>query len=362
MIAPRFWARPTATPGWQARVLAPLAWLWTLETRRRLARPAATRLSVPVICVGNLTTGGAGKTPAVIALVEHLRARGVAALVVSRGHGGSLKGPVRVDPRRHSAAEVGDEPLLLAAFAPVWVARDRAAAGQAAAAAGAEAVVMDDGFQNPCLAKDISIVVIDAGFGFGTGRVVPAGPLREPVPAGLARADLLLAIGPDPARLLADWPNLATRPMLTGEIAPLATGMTWSGLRALAFAGIGRPEKFYATLRGLGVELAGTRSFTDHAPYGAPHLARQEAEARGKRAQLVTTEKDAVRLPAVMRAKVLVLPVRLEIDDWTPLDDALAATTAESLPNILPKSDSRPPAPPVNVSVPRATGPNPNTS
>jgi tetraacyldisaccharide 4'-kinase len=362
MIAPGFWARPPASPGWQARVLAPLAWLWTWETRRRLARAPSARLAVPVICVGNLTTGGTGKTPAVIALVEHLRARGFAAHVVSRGHGGSLQGPVRVDPRRHSAAEVGDEPILLAAFAPVWVARDRAAAGQAAAAAGAEAVVMDDGFQNPCLAKDISIVVVDAGFGFGNGRVVPARPLREPVPDGLARADLLLAIGHDPARLLADWPDLATRPMLAGEIAPLATGMTWSGLRALAFAGIGRPEKFYATLRGLGVELAGTRSFADHAPYGAPLLARLEAEARGKRAQLVTTEKDAVRLPAAMRAKVLVLPVRLEIDDWTPLDDALAATTAEPLPKILPVSNGRPPAAPDMVSAPRATGESPNKS
>jgi tetraacyldisaccharide 4'-kinase len=242
------------------------------------------------------------------------------------------------------------------------VARDRAAAGQAAAAAGAQAVVMDDGFQNPCLAKDLSIVVVDAGFGFGNGRVVPAGPLREPVPDGLARADLLLAVGPDPARLLAGWPGLAARPMLTGEIAPLATGMTWNGLRALAFAGIGRPEKFYTTLRGLGVELAATRSFADHAPYGAPLFARLESAARSKRAQLVTTEKDAVRLPAAMRAKVLVLPVRLEIADWAPLDDALAATTAESLPNILPISDIPPPTAPDLVSVPRATGENPNKS
>jgi tetraacyldisaccharide 4'-kinase len=238
------------------------------------------------------------------------------------------------------------------------------AAGRAAAAAGAEVVVMDDGLQNPALAKDISILVVDAGFGFGNGRVIPAGPLREPVADGLARADLVLAIGPAPdrARLAADWPELAALPTLAGEITPLATGMDWSGLRALAFAGIGRPEKFYATLRRLGVELAGTRSFADHAPYGAPLLARLEAEARSKRAQLVTTEKDAVRLPAAMRAKVLVLPVRLEIADWAPFDDALAATTAESLPNILPISGSRPPAAPDLVSVPRTTGGDPNKS
>jgi tetraacyldisaccharide 4'-kinase len=319
---------------------------------------------VPVICVGNLTAGGAGKTPTVIALVEHLRARGTVAHVVSRGHGGRLTGPVQVDPRRHDAAEVGDEPLLLAAFAPTWVARDRAAAGLAAAAAGAEVVVMDDGFQNPDLARDISILVVDAGFGFGNGRVIPAGPLREPLADGLARADLVLAIGaaPDRARLAANWPALAARPTLAGEIAPLATGMDWKGLRALAFAGIARPEKFYASLRALGVEIAGTRSFADHAPYGAALLARLEAEARAKRAQLVTTEKDAVRLPAAMRAKVLVLPVRLEIADWTPLDAVLAAATAESLPKVLPISGRRPPATPDLVSVPRATGENPNKS
>jgi len=327
MRAPRFWARPPAAPGWQAHLLAPLAWLWTLATGLRVARPPAARLRVPVICVGNLTVGGAGKTPTVIALVEYLRARGRVAHVVSRGHGGSLIGPVLVEERVHSAAEVGDEPLLLAAFGPVWVARDRAAAGHAAAAAGAEVVVMDDGFQNPSLARDLSILVIDADFGFGNGRVMPAGPLREPVPSGVARADLVLAIGPEPRRdrLLAEWPELEGLPLLAGKLVPLATGMDWRGLRALAFAGIGRPEKFFATLRGLGVDLAGTRGFADHAPYSIALVARLEAEARSKRAQLVTTEKDAVRLPQAMRAKVLVLPVRLEIADWGPLDAALAA-------------------------------------
>jgi tetraacyldisaccharide 4'-kinase len=294
-------------------------------TRRRLARGPGTRLAVPVICVGNLTAGGAGKTPTAIALVERLRAHGIDAQVVSRGHGGRLAGPVRVDPRRHSAAEVGDEPLLLAAFAPVWIARDRAAAALAAAAAGAAAVVMDDGFQNPTLGRDLSLVVVDAGFGFGNGRVMPAGPLREPVAYGLQRADLVLALGADRerARFLADWPQVAARPLLQGELAPLPTGMDWRGLRALAFAGIGRPEKFFATLRGLGAELVGTRAFPDHAPYGARILARLEAEARAAGAQLVTTEKDAARLPAAVRRDVLTLPVRLALEDWEPLDAAL---------------------------------------
>ena len=325
MRAPRFWANPPERPGCAARLLAPFAALWAAATRRRLARGPGVRVGVPVVCVGNLTAGGSGKTPTVIALVQRLAARGIAAHVVSRGHGGSLAGPVRVDERRHRADEVGDEPLLLAAFGPVWVGRDRAAAARAAVAAGAQAIVMDDGFQNPDLAQDLAIVVVDAGFGFGNGRVIPAGPLREPVAAGLARGDLLLLVGEpgDRAAFRAAWPELPI-PVVEGALAPLPTGMDWAGLRALAFAGIGRPEKFYATLRGLGADIVAVRSFGDHEPYDRRVLARLDAEARGLAAQLVTTEKDAARLPASFRPRVLVLPVRLEIADWSALDAALA--------------------------------------
>ena len=333
MRAPAFWANPPDRPGLLARLLAPLAWIWTRAARRRLARGTPVRLPVPVICVGNVTAGGSGKTPTVIALVERLRARGIGAHVVSRGHGGSLDGPVRVEPARHTAAEVGDEPLLLAAFAPVWIGRDRAAVGRAAVEAGAPAVVMDDGLQNPALAKDLSIVVVDAGFGFGNGRVMPAGPLREPVADGLARADLLLAIGDPEAcvRLLADWPEVAALPTASGALTPLRTGMDWQGLRALAFAGIGRPEKFFATLRALGVELVARHRFGDHAPYDARILARLAAEARALNAQLVTTEKDAIRLPAGFRREVLVLPVRLELADWSLARRGAGADRARGL-------------------------------
>jgi tetraacyldisaccharide 4'-kinase len=326
MRAPGFWANPPGRPGGAARLLAPLAWLWTQAARRRMRRGPGARVGVPVICVGNLTAGGAGKTPTVIALAQHLAARGVAAHVVSRGHGGRLEGPARVDPARHTAEEVGDEPLLAAAFAPTWIGRDRAAAAGAAAGAGAAAVLMDDGLQNPSLAKDLSIVVVDAGFGFGNGRVMPAGPLREPVADGLARADLLLAIGGEPERtaFAAAWPAARALPGLAGRLEPLQTGMDWRGLRAIAFAGIGRPEKFFATLRGLGADLVAARSFPDHARYHPRLLARLAAEAAAASAQLVTTEKDAVRLPPAFRRSVLVLPVRLALDDPGQLDAALA--------------------------------------
>ena len=329
MRPPRFWSRPRAHAGPWPMLLAPLAAVWTAVTRSRMRLPGE-RIGVPVICVGNLTVGGAGKTPTVIALAQRLVSRGVAPHVITRGYRGSLPGPVRVDERRHTADEVGDEPLLIAPFAPVWVARDRLAAARAAVEAGAEVILMDDGLQNPALSKDLAIVVVDAGFGFGNGRVMPAGPLRESVDDGLARTDLVLAIGSaeECARLAAEWPELASRPRVEGRLEPLLTGMRWLGLRALAFAGIGRPEKFFATLRGLGAEVVAARAFPDHAAYPPMLLSRLTAEAKARGAQLVTTEKDAVRLPPAMRRQVLALPVRLQIDDWSPIDRALERLVA----------------------------------
>jgi tetraacyldisaccharide 4'-kinase len=324
--APGFWNNSPDAPGLAARLLAPLGLVTGALTARRVARGGAYRARVPVICVGNLSAGGAGKTPTVIAILESLARQGIKGAVVSRGHGGRLQGPVQVDPARHSAADVGDEPLLLAAFAPVVVARDRAA-GVRQAEALAGAVVLDDGFQNPSVLKDLSVVVADAAQGFGNGRCLPAGPLREPVAAGLARASLLFSLGDAPAQALfrARWGHFVRVPHLTGQVVPLATGMDWRGTPVLAFAGIAHPAKFFTTLKDLGATLRGAVPLDDHQPLPEPLLQRLAVQAAGLGAQLVTTEKDAVRLPPAWRGKVMVVPVRLRADDPAALDEAVAA-------------------------------------
>jgi tetraacyldisaccharide 4'-kinase len=333
MRAPGFWFTAPDAPAWPARLLSPLGRLYAAATARRLAQGTPFDPGPPVVCVGNLNAGGTGKTPAVIALAERLAARGVTAHILSRGYGGALAGPVRVDPARHRAVETGDEPLLTAAFAPTWVARDRRA-GAGAAAPGAGVIVTDDGFQDPALKKTLSILVVDAARGFGNGRCIPAGPLREPVAAGLARADLILSVGAAEAQTLfrATWgAAVAGLPLVTARLRPLATGMEWRGLRALAFAGIADPARFFATLAEAGAEVLRHVPLDDHQPITPALFARLEAEAEALGAQLVTTEKDMVRLPPEARPRVLTLPVRLLPDDWTQIDAALARIGTEGL-------------------------------
>jgi tetraacyldisaccharide 4'-kinase len=322
MRAPDFWAEGGAV----AALLAPFGAGYDLAGRlhRALVHPAAAE--IPVICVGNLVAGGAGKTPVAIALAEALAARGAAVHCLTRGYGGRATGPRRVDAAGDSAAEVGDEALLLARAAPCWVARDRAAGARAAAAAGARVLIMDDGFQNPALAKDLSLLVVDGAYGFGNRRVMPAGPLRESPARGLARADAVVLLGRDERNL---GPTLGVGPPVLGaRLAPKPGSERLAGRRVLAFAGIGRPEKFFATLTELGAELAETRAFPDHHPYSAAEIAGLRARGRDLDAVLVTTEKDAVRLAPGQREGIETLAVAVAWDQPAALQallDRLAA-------------------------------------
>ena len=316
MRAPEFWDSPSGCLDWRSRLLAPLGWLYAAATARRLSQGTRYWPGAPVICVGNLSAGGTGKTPAVAWLAQNLRVAGYNPQVVTRGYGGKLAGPVPVDPARHSAAEIGDEALLLAAFAPVWVARDRSQGALAAVRAGATVVVLDDGFQDASLYHDFALVVADAQQGFGNSRCIPAGPLREPVATGLARADCLLTLGNHIAQGQFDtiWEPKVSICRYRGQLQYLKTGIDWRGLSVLAFAGIGRPQKFFAMLRSLGAHILEEVPLADHQPLTSALMARLKARARMLDAQLVTTEKDAARLPPAYRTSVISLPVRLQVE------------------------------------------------
>lgn len=314
MQAPAFWQRP---PGLLARLLAPAASAYGALAGRRMGR-AGVPAPVPVICVGNFTVGGVGKTPAALALADLLAGLGRRPAFLSRGYGGSLAGPLRVDPARHGVDEVGDEPLLLARAAPAIVARDRIAGAALCAEAGAEVIVMDDGLQNPSLRKDLALALVDASAGLGNGYCLPAGPLRAPMPAQWPRVDAVLVVG-EGSRAEATAAEAARRglPVLRARLVPEGDAASrLAGRRVLAFAGIGRPEKFFATLEACGAELVRRRSFPDHHAYRETEIAALLAEAERDRLVPVTTEKDWVRMgrmPAA--AAVATLPVRLAFDD-----------------------------------------------
>ncbi|MGA0608238.1 tetraacyldisaccharide 4'-kinase [Phenylobacterium sp. VNQ135] len=325
LATPRWWySRDRRVMPMTRGLLTPLSWVWTGVTARRIARARPADAGVPVICVGNVTMGGAGKTPVVREIARRLDAH-----VLTRGYGGREAGPLRVDPTRHDADDVGDEPLMLATDLPVWVSRDRAAGARAAAEAGARVIVMDDGHQNPSVRKALSLVVVDGEtrngeWPFGDGRVFPAGPMREPLEAGLARADASVVLlpadleAPDPELLAA----LARRPVLIARL--VSAGPPPPG-PVVGFAGIGKPWKFERALKAAGAELADFAPFPDHFAYDPAALKLLDERAAQFGARLVTTEKDWVRLPSDWRAKVTPWPVRAAFEDEAGLDRLLSA-------------------------------------
>lgn len=310
MRAPEFWDRDD----WRAQLLAPLSWAYGTSVAWKEAHTRPYRSTAAVVCVGNISVGGTGKTPVAIEIAHRLQARGRRPVFLSRGYGGRLRGPVEVH-EANSAADVGDEPLLLRHTAPVVVARDRAEGARFAEQLG-DTIVMDDGHQNFALLKDLALVVVDGETGFGNGRVVPAGPLREPVDQGLHRADAVIVTG-DGDVPLAGFNGAVLRSRLIQQ------GGSVAGRRVVAFAGIGRPDKFFHALEHQGAEIAASMRYADHHTYTQAEIARLKSKARALDALLVTTEKDFVRLTQAERDGILPLPVRAAFDAPEALDALL---------------------------------------
>ncbi|MGH6802023.1 MAG: tetraacyldisaccharide 4'-kinase [Methyloceanibacter sp.] len=327
--APFWWYR---RKGALASALAPVGRLYGRLVEARAARVAPYRSLLPVICIGNFTAGGGGKTPTAIAVAALLAELGARPAFLTRGYGGASKGPVPV-AKGQSAEEVGDEPLLLAEVAPTMVAADRAAGAVALEATEAAVIVMDDGFQNPSLAKDLSLVVVDAAAGIGNGLIMPAGPLRAPLDAQMARASALIVIGDgEKAASLTEAFTAQGKPVLKARTVP-RQDRRWLGvLPVIGFAGIARPEKFFATLRNNGARLIDTRAFPDHHRYRERDARRLLKAAKEQNAMLVTTEKDFVRLAdeedtalGELRHRCRPFPIAVEFDDAAAVKDLLAA-------------------------------------
>lgn len=317
MRAPEFWWRPR--PGLLARLLQPLGWIHGAVTLARMRR-SGVDAGLPVICVGNFIAGGAGKTPTTIALVALLQARGETPFVLTRGYGGTLAGPIEVDTALHGAEATGDEALLLARRARTIVARERPMGARLAKAQGASVVVMDDGLQNPSLAKTLRIAVVDGGSGVGNGLCLPAGPLRAPLAGQLAQTDALVVIGAgEPGEAVSRMARDHGLPVLKASLEPAAgIAKRLAGTKVIAVSGIGRPAKFVATLEAAGATIIAQRAFGDHHAYGAGDVAALIIEAKQRGALIATTEKDMTKLdplwPAAERDRLLVVPVALRFD------------------------------------------------
>ena len=335
MREPAFWWRK---PGLAAGLLAPLGAVYGAVAARRLAR-RGTRAAMPVICVGNFTLGGAGKTPTAMFIAGLLAQAGERVFCLSRGYGGSEPGPKRVDFHTDHGAQVGDEALLLARAAPTIIARDRVASAALAKAQGASVVVMDDGLQNGSLAKDFTLAVVDAKRGVGNACVFPAGPLRAPLVAQLKRCDALLVVGDgDGARDVVMAATARGLPVLHGRLTPDAAAVTaLQGRKVLAFAGIGDPEKFFATARAAGITVERTVAFPDHHRFTAEEAAELIMEAEHDGLALLTTEKDHARMAGdalldALSARAHVLPVTMTFDEPEALRVMLMASLRRKTP------------------------------
>lgn len=313
MREPWFWRERSLAAATTTTIMIPASMIYDGAQRLRAAAARPCKAEAPVICIGNATLGGSGKTPMAIALRKLLSARGVDAHFASRGYGGSLKGPLRVLPQ-HSAQEVGDEPLLLAAEAPTWVSKNRAA-GVLAAARCADVVIMDDGFQNPTIEKSFSILLIRATDSGYNGKVFPAGPFREPVTRALARADAMILVGEDEASIkAAETPSFSAARKLTLENPPS---------RAVAFCGIAEPQRFFDDLQSCGVTLAASATFPDHHPFSDADILSLRKSAARHDAALITTEKDFVRLSPEARKDIRVAKLEMSVDRPRELVDLI---------------------------------------
>lgn len=318
MKAPLFWHQNSCRSKALSYALAPLGWLYGAIVQARLKWSPSTKVSVPVICVGNITMGGTGKTPCVIHLVEILTSLGYTPHILTRGYGGNLAGIVRVNPENHTPSQVGDEPLLLARHAPVWRGKDRVAAAHQAIAAGATILIMDDGLQNPSLHKNISLAIFDGLSQIGNGHIFPAGPLRQSLKSGLSLIDSALLLTFDTSDFQNQLATIITKnglkdiPLFPGKVQTDA--LPEKGQRYLAFAGIGVPEKFFKTLRDQGYPLAKTISFADHHVYSEEDLHYLEHSAQAENLCLITTEKDAIKLPSSFLKQIEIITIKLSFN------------------------------------------------
>lgn len=319
MRAPDFWQAEGSS--WQAALLAPAGAIHDAVTRWRFARAQPARGAIPVICVGNLTAGGSGKTPAALVIAALLRRNGRKPAFLSRGYGGSEAGPLLVDPARHGAGEVGDEPLLLAAESIAIVARDRVAGLGEAERIGADCLIMDDGLQNPSLEKTLALAVVDGEAGIGNGKVIPAGPLRARLDFQFSLIDALIVVGQGSAGAALALKAHAQKIPVFGARLEALDGEALAGKKVLAFAGIGRPEKFFASLEAAGAEITASRAFGDHHVFSGAECGELLALAERDGALPVTTTKDMARLAGggaaqkALAEKTQVLSVALRFDD-----------------------------------------------